>query len=149
MVDEGLYTAQLQPISRKLVQGPQSIEAKHNDGQIEVSIAGQVQKLNYMGALLCDGPGRNLIVSGLPLSEGFELVVNVADLNNMKVTPHRLHIVGTEETENGQWLRVDLANMENPAVATSFWLAPESRQVQRVRQVVPDLGNAVMTMTRK
>lgn len=149
MVDAGVYSAKLEPISRSLTQGPQSIVAQYEGTEIEISVAGQPQKLSFTGALLCEGPARNLILSGLPLSEGFELIVNVADLNSMKVSPQRVKVVGLEEVDSGKYLRVDVSSVENPAVATSYWLVPDSKQVQRVRQVVPDLGNAVMTMTRK
>lgn len=149
MIDEAHYTAGLAPVSRKLVQGPQEISAKYGDQELEISVGGQTQEVSFTGALLCDGPGRNLIISGLPIAEDFELIVNVAELNSMKVSPHRLKVIGIEATENGEWLRVDLSSVENPGVVTSFWLSPESKQVQRVRQVLPDLGNAVMTMTRK
>lgn len=149
MLDEGNYSASLQPLSRTMAQGPQSISATYGQQEVEISVAGQTQKLAYTGALLCDGPGRNFIVSGLPLTEDYELIVNVADLNNLKVTPYRLQVVGKEKTDAGEWLRVELSGVDNPAVATTFWLSPESKQVQRTRQVLPELGNAVMTMTRK
>lgn len=149
MVDAGIYSAKLEPISRSLAQGPQSITARYEGQEIEVSVAGQPQKLSFTGALLCDGPARNLILGGLPLTEGFELIVNVADLNSVKVAPQRVKVVGFEELDSNKYLRVDVSSVENPAVAASYWLVPDSKQVQRVRQVVPDLGNAVMTMTRK
>ncbi|MBL8891008.1 MAG: S9 family peptidase [Planctomycetaceae bacterium] len=149
MVDAGVYSAELQPISRSLTQGPQSISAKYLEQEIEVSMSGQPQTLSFSGALLCDGPARNLILSGLPLNDGFELIVNVADFNALKVSTQRLKVVGLEEIDSKNYLRVDVTSVENPAVATSYWLVPDSKQVQRVRQVVPDLGNAVMTMIRK
>jgi dipeptidyl aminopeptidase/acylaminoacyl peptidase len=149
MVDEATYTSELVPIARKLAQGAQEINAEYSPQTVQVTMGESTQELTYTGALLCDGPGRNLIVSGLPLAEGAEWIVNVADLNNLKVTPHRLQVGATETTDVGEMMRVDLTNIENPVIATTFWVSPQTKQVMRVRQIVPDLGNAVMTSTRK
>jgi len=145
IVSSGTYTAELQPVSRTFQQGPTTVSATYGSGKIEVEMSGQKSELTYEGALLCDGPGQEAIVGGLPLEEGYELVANVIDLSGMKLEPHRLKVEGIETSELGKLMKVTVSNIENPAQKTTLWLEPESRLPRKTEQVLPAMGNAVLT----
>lgn len=148
LVDLVKYSADMQPLERTLEQGGQEIEANYSEGKISIQMNGQAQELTYEGAFLCDGAGRNAIISSLPLEPDYELVVNMAELTAMKVAPYRLRVVGLEKQEDVEFLKVELTSVENAAQQTTFLLDPQSKQIRQVKQIVPELGNAVMTMTR-
>lgn len=147
IVSTGTYSQGLQPVSRSYQQGPSKVEAVYQKGQISIEMGGQKQDLPYSGAFLCDGPGQDAIIGGLPLKEGYEIVANVIDLSSMKLELHRLKVEGTTITDEGTFLKVTISNVENPAQRTTFWLDPDSRTTRRSEQVIPALGGAVLTRT--
>ncbi len=149
MIDVGAYSATLHPLSRELRQGPQTVSAKYTDNSIQVDIDGSSQTLAYQGAILCEGPARNCLITSLALDKLEGTVVNVADLSSMKVGSWRLQVTGQELLDGVPFIRVDIESVENAAVKAAYWLDPQSKQVQRVRQIVPALGNAIMTMKRQ
>lgn len=146
MVDNVVYSASMQPLSRELKQGPQTISATYGDGTVELNAQGEKVEVAYTGALLCDGPGREAIIGGLPLEDKFETVVNVLEVSSMKMATYRLQVVGPESVDGRELLRVNLTNIENAAQQSSFWLDQKAKRVVRVSQVIPELGNAKMTM---
>lgn len=147
IVSAGSYSADLQPVSRTFQQGPTTISATYLDGKVEVEMGGQEQVLEYEGALLCDGPGQEAIVAGLPLEDGYQLVVNVVDLTGMKLQPYRLTTELSDTPEGGKQFKVVLSSIENPAQKTTLWLDAESRETRKTEQVLPAMGNAVLTRT--
>ena len=112
---------------------------------LSVEMGDQKNNLKYSGALLCDGPGLEAILQGLPLKEGYELAVNVADLPSMKVETQKLKVEGNEEFEGKTYLKLTLTNVENPAAKTTLWLDPKTKATVRCEQVLPQMGNAVLT----
>ncbi len=145
MINEGTYSPELKTLSRVFKQGPMSLAAKYSAGEIEVEMGDQKNNLKYSGALLCDGPGLEAIIQGLPLKEGYELAVNVADLPSMKVETQKLKVEGNEEFEGKTYLKLTLTNVENPAAKTTLWLDPKTKATVRSEQVLPQMGNAVLT----
>jgi dipeptidyl aminopeptidase/acylaminoacyl peptidase len=146
MSDSVSYSADLQPKTRELKQGPQTIKAVYGVGSVNLEIGSQKAEVQYSGALLCDGPGRELIMSGLPLTEGMEIIVNVLDVSGMKAVPYRLEVIGPETLDGRELVRVTLTNIENSPQQSQFWIDPKTHRVIRVSQILPELGNAKMTM---
>lgn len=147
IVSTGTYSAELEPISRTYQQGTVKVNASYQTGKIGIEMAGQKSEMSYSGAFLCDGPGQEAIVRGLPLKEGYELVANVVDLSGMKLELHRLKVESLETSEQGELMKVTIASVENPAQKTTLWLDPVSRVTRRSEQVMPALGGAVLTRT--
>jgi dienelactone hydrolase len=147
ITNEGTYSADLKTLARSFKQGPMSLSAKYEDGKIEVSMADQKNTLEYEGALFCDGPGMEAILQALPLQEGYELGVNVPDLPSMKVEAMLLKVVGSETLDGQKYLKVTLTGVENPAQKTTLWLEPQSKMTVKSEQVLPQMGNAVLTKT--
>jgi dipeptidyl aminopeptidase/acylaminoacyl peptidase len=145
MNSTGTYSPNLQPLSRVFQQGEMKIEAKYQDGQIQLQLGDQKKSIEYQGALLCDGPGLESIVAALPMKEGDELVVNVVDLTGLKVEPYILKVHAAETTSDGEMIKVTLSNLENPAQKTTLWLDPTTRTTLRSEQVLPAMGNAVLS----
>jgi dipeptidyl aminopeptidase/acylaminoacyl peptidase len=145
--NEGTYSADLKTLARSFKQGPMSLSAKYQDGKIDIIMAEQKSTLEYEGALLCDGPGMEAIVRALPLKEGYELAVNVADLPSMKVETMLLKVEGPETVEGQRYLKVTLTGVANAAQKTTLWLDPQSQMIVKSEQVLPQLGNAVLSKT--
>jgi hypothetical protein len=87
------------------------------------------------------------IVRALPLKEGYELAVNVADLPSMKVETMLLKVEGPETVDGQRYLKVTLTGVANAAQKTTLWLDPQSQMIVKSEQVLPQLGNAVLSKT--
>jgi dienelactone hydrolase len=144
IVDSVTYTSKLQPVSRKMSQGPATIDAEYESGLIKVNVNGTETELTYLGALLCDGPGREAMIASMPLAEGKDLVVNVPKLTNGKMAMARLKAEGVEELDGVPCMKVTVAEIENPSAKTTIWIDSKAKVVVRSEQVVPELGNAVL-----
>lgn len=139
------YSLEFKPLARSLKQGPMSIEAKYAANAIELQMGEQQVRLEATGALLCDGPGLEAIVQGLPVEEGYELVADTVDLAAMKLERMRLKVEGLETVDGSEYLKVLISSLDNPAQKTTLWLNPQTKQTQRSEQVMPAMGNAVLT----
>jgi len=139
------YSLEFKPLARSLKQGPMSIEATYVENAIELHMGEQQVRLEATGALLCDGPGLEAIVQGLPVEEGYELVADTVDLAAMKLERMRLKVEGLETVDGSEYLKVLISSLDNPAQKTTLWLNPQTKQTQRSEQVMPAMGNAVLT----
>jgi dipeptidyl aminopeptidase/acylaminoacyl peptidase len=149
IVDAVTYSAKLEPQSRKMTQGPATINAQYDSGRIQIEINGNESELTYEGALLCDGPGREAIIASLPLSEGKEIVVAVPDMGKSKMGLARVKVEGIEEVSGKPCLKITVTDVENEAAKSTLWVDAESKSVIQTEQILPELGNATMTKTLK
>lgn len=146
--DTVVYDAQWKPISRTMTQGNVQMQANYSDSTISIDVAGNSMNLEFEGALLCDGPGRDLIVAAMQLEEGPEVVVSSPDLMSQKVNRAILKLEGTEELNGKNCLKISVTDVENQAAKSLYWIDVETRQPLKVEQILPALGNAKFTRTR-
>jgi len=143
--DTAVYNADWMPQSRQVSQGPLELSANYSDNQISLEVMGNSLQLKFEGALLCDGPGRDLIVASLKLDDNQPLVVAAPDLMSQKINLSLLQVEGTETFNQRECLKISLTEVENQAAKTQFWIDPQTRQTLKVVQVVPSMGNAKVT----
>ncbi|MCU0707732.1 MAG: prolyl oligopeptidase family serine peptidase [Pirellula sp.] len=146
MKDSGTYSASFTPVTRSFQQGDQAFEIQVGDGTVEATTGGSTKSLAYEGAMLCVGPARDAIVSGIDWKDGDSLVVSVVDLMRMQVVPQQLKVEGDESIDGVDCLKVTLTDAENLADKTTIWIDTKQRKAIRVEQVIPAFGNAKMTM---
>jgi hypothetical protein len=145
MLSVGKYSKDLAPIERTFEQSETVIKAQFSDGVANVEIGPQKQSVKYQGALLCNGPGQESIVRALPIEPGYELVVNMIELDSVKIESHRLTVGSLEKVDGQELLKVTISSVANPAQKTTLWLDPATKITQRSDQVIPAMGNAVLT----
>ncbi len=148
IASRAIYSADLQPLRRTYQQGEVTIRAEYEPGKIEVQVGDQRVELTYEGALLCNGPGQEAIIRGLPLEKDYTLTAHQIDLSSMKLEKVQLQVEGVEVVDGKNYLKVLIRNLENPADKTTLWLDSETKEVQRSEQVMPAMGNAVLTKRR-
>jgi dipeptidyl aminopeptidase/acylaminoacyl peptidase len=148
MTDSATYSAGLTPLTRSLSEGDQLLTASFSPNRITLTKGGESQDMEYTGALLCDGPGRDFIISGMTLAYDMNLVVNVADMQTGKVQPMRIQVAGNEDWEGAALTKVTLTNLEMPAQKTTLWIDPTTKTVRKSQQVLPQLGDAVLEYVR-
>jgi hypothetical protein len=148
MTDRVTYSSKLEPMSRNLSEGEQVLTANYTAGKITLQKGDASQDLEYSGALFCDGPGRDYILSGMDLKDDLNFVANVADLQTGKVQPTRIQVVGTEDWNGTATTKLLLTNLELPAQKTTIWIDAKSKLVVKAEQILPQLGNAVLEYVR-
>ncbi len=151
--DDAIYSKSLEPRSRRTAQSPRVLTAEFTANRItcRIDMDSQIEdtEMEYQGALLCAGPAVTFLIRSLPREPGSQWVVNVANLDEGKVHPCRVNVVGLEDSDAGQRLRIDLVNLETPADTTQFWLEPATNRVVRWQRTLPQMGNSQMIMTRE
>ena len=149
MKDQIKYNADFQPVSRSISQMGQTITMTYTPGKIDVDMSGNKMSLDVKGALLNDGPGMDILVAGLPLKEGYTLVAEMPDITTMKTKQVQLSVTGSEVINGVNHLKVEIASTENTADKTTLWINPATGDASKMTQVIPAMGNAVITTTRK
>jgi dipeptidyl aminopeptidase/acylaminoacyl peptidase len=149
MRDAGTYSAQLLPISRDLDQAGTKMAVIYGDGKISYVIGENNEEVEFSGAMICDGPARDFLVASLPLDSGYEIVVQMPDLAKTSIATFRIKVEGNEREDGQEYVKVNITNIENEAQKTTLWINPESREVDRVVQILPALANAKLDYRRK
>lgn len=149
MKDEITYSSDFQPISRKVEQMGQVVLMNYTDGKIQVDMQGKKLDLDVKGAILNDGPGMDIIVAGLPLEEGYSVIAEMPDMTTMKAKQVKLAVVGTEKINDVNHTKVEITATDNPADKITLWINPNTGDATKMVQVVPAMGNAVITTIKK
>lgn len=149
MKDEIIYSSDFQPISRKVEQMGQVVLMNYTDGKIQVDMQGKKLDLDVKGAILNDGPGMDIIVAGLPLEEGYSVIAEMPDMTTMKAKQVKLAVVGTEKINDVNHTKVEITATDNPADKITLWINPNTGDATKMVQVVPAMGNAVITTIKK
>ncbi len=149
MKDQITYSPDFMPVSREIEQMGQKIAMNYSPGKIEASMNGQKMAVDYDGALLSDGAGMDILVAGLPLQKGYTLVVNMPDMTTMKAKQVKLEVIGNEVFNGMEHILVEISNTDNPADKYTLWINPGTGDADKMVQVLPALGNAVITTIKK
>ena len=149
MKDEIIYSSDFQPISRKVEQMGQVVLMNYTDGKIQVDMQGKKLDLDVKGAILNDGPGMDIIVAGLPLEESYSVIAEMPDMTTMKAKQVKLAVVGTEKINDVNHTKVEITATDNPADKITLWINPNTGDATKMVQVVPAMGNAVITTIKK
>ncbi len=148
-VDEVEFTSDFIPVKRNIEQMGAQIPMTFTKDKVTMSAMGQNIEIPMSSAYLSDGAGYDLVVAGLPLKEGYTLSYLVPDAMSAKSKQVVLKVNGTETVNNADCLKVEVISVENPADKTTLWINPKTKIAEKIVQVLPAMGNVVMTMTRK
>lgn len=147
--DEAAFTAEFRALTRKINQMGQDILMTYAEDKLTLQAMGQQLELPLGGAWLADGPGMDLVVAGLPLTEGYELVVDMPDLMTMKAKQMKLLVGGREKVGETDCQVVTLTNVDNENDRITLWMDSTLGAARKMEQILPAMGNARMTMTRE
>lgn len=147
--DEVVFNSAYQPVSRTIGQMGQSISVMF-DGQKGVAdMMGQKMEMNFEGAYLNDGPGSDLLIGGLPLTQGYTLNVEMPDMMTMKAKKVSLTCTGQESLDDKTYHVVEVVGHDNQNDKTTYWINTETKMADKIVQVIPAMQNATMTFVKK
>ena len=147
--DEMEYTESFVPVARNMEQMGQQMSLKFNGQNVAVSAMGQNMQLTMNGAYISDGPGMDQLLAGLPLANNYELVFDMPNLTTMKTKQAILKVIGKESLNGSNCWKVVVAATENENDKTTFWINEATKVADKIEAVLPAMGNAKMTYTRK
>lgn len=147
--DAMTYSAQLSPVSRNVQQMGQNISMAYEPGKVTIDAAGREMEVTYQGAFMSNGAGFDHLIAALPLDEDFSLIFNIADLTTMKAKPVEVSVDGREEVNGVSCWKVNLVSVENEGERTTYWINPDGQYAEKSEQVLPAMGNALITSVKK
>lgn len=147
---EVLEAGTLTPISRRVEQGPVSVDLTYTDEKIEGTFTMQGNEnpvsVELDGPIISDGAGGNLVIAFLPLEDGYELTYPTFDLMQQKVKRMKLEVAGTETVTvpagTFETYRVEIGSAQGDPGSAVIWVAQDSRKVVKTEQSIPQMGGA-------
>ncbi len=145
IVDALVVKSDFTPVKRTINQMGQNIEMTYQGNVVSINAMGQNMSIEIEGASINDGPAMDMIIAGLPLKENYELIYSIADMSTMKTKQKHLKVLG----KDGENWKIQITNTDNEAEKTLVWINPTLKMADKIEQIIPAMGNALMTITRK
>ncbi len=149
MIDEVELTNDFAVTSRTMNQMGQTIPMLFSKDKVSIEMMGKKMEIPFSGAYMVDGPGYDMVIAGLPLAKGYTLSFQTADVMSMKAKSNTLTVIGEEEMNGKKYQKIEVVNNDNAAEKQTIWINPTSKRADKIVSVIPAMGNAVMTITRK
>lgn len=147
--DEMEYDSNFNPIKRTFKQAGMEIPMVFTDKLVKMTMMGNHVEFMMDGAYISDAVGYDQIIAGLPLSNDYNLSYYLPDMISGKNKQMKLKVEGKEKIGNAEAWKVDLVNVENSLDKTTLWIDSKSKELLKSVQVLPQMGNATMTMIKK
>lgn len=148
-VDEIEFTSDFQPAKRNIEQGGMKMPMTFTKDKVSLSAMGKNIEIPMAGAYLTDGAGYDLVIAGMPLAEGYTLTYALPDAMTAKAKQVTLKVLGMEKINGVDTRKVEITSTDNPSDKTTMWLNPKTKMAEKIVSVMPAMGNATMTVTRK
>lgn len=145
MKDKALISEDFKMKTRTMSQGGQDAVFNFTANSCKGNMMGKDLEIKWDGAAIYDGSVQDLMIAGLPLTDGYSLVCNMPDIMSGKSKLVEINYLGME---NGMQ-KVEVVNTDNAADITTLWLDVKYKMARKIVAVVPAMGNAVMTITMK
>ena len=149
--EETKYDADFKVLGRSGEQGGQKFSFDYGAEEVKINAMGKDMDIKIdNGVALCDGAGYDMLLASLDLKESDKISYYVADLMTAKAKQVVVEHMGTETMENGEACTIlMITNPENENEMTKMWIDPMKKEAVKVESVIPAMGNAKMTQTRK
>lgn len=147
--DEILYTSNWTPIKRTITQMGMNIPVQFSKNKVSLEIQGKSMEIPMSGAYISDGAGYDLIISGLPLEKGYTLTFQIPDILTEKAKTVILTVTATEKINNTDCTKVEIINAENASDKATLWINPKTKSAEKIELIIPAMGNAKITTTKK
>ena len=143
------YSEALNPVKMMVEQMGQSIEINYEANKATMSMMGQQMEIPMEGAYMSDGPGLDILLCGLPMEAGYNVVFLAPDMNTMKAKQLSYTVIGNEKVGDKTFVKAELVNVDNSNDKTTYWLDASTGMAYKTEQVLPAMGNAKLTMIRE
>ncbi len=146
-----LLAATLAPRSRQITQGPIEINLDYSENSVtgQINMGGQITPVDIKlgGPLFAEGPVRALMLTTLPLYDGYSAVFRNADMNTMSEKIFRLETTAETLEDGQQTFRVKVTPADGSPGSMTIWVSSEDYSLIRYEQVAPEMGGATLVVT--
>jgi dipeptidyl aminopeptidase/acylaminoacyl peptidase len=143
------YDASLKAIKRNIKQAGQDIKLDFKSDKIVLAMMAKEIEIATPNEYLNDGPGLDVVIAGLSLKKDYQMVVDMPDMTGAKVKQMTLKVVGEETIEGKNCWKVELINNGLEAEKGTMWISKDENLALKSTQVLPAMGNALITVTKK
>ena len=147
--DESEYSPAMGIINRNVSQMGQSIGMVFSKDKMTMNMQGKTTEVPFSGAYVSDGAGMDMLVAGLPLQKDYAITFEVPDMMTGKAKQMTLKVIGNEMMNNVDCMKCEIVSNDNPNDKTTMWINPKTKMAEKTIQVVPAMGNAKITTTKK
>lgn len=149
--EESTYDADFKVLGRAGEQAGQKFSFDYAAEGVKINAMGKDIEIELdNGIALCDGAGYDMLLASLDLKESDKISYYVADLMTAKAKQVVVEHMGSETMEDGAICSIfKVTNPENENEVTTMWIDPVKKEAIKVESVIPAMGNAKMTQTRK
>jgi dipeptidyl aminopeptidase/acylaminoacyl peptidase len=149
MSDEAEFSPSMAILNRNVSQMGQNVSMAFSKEKMTMDMQGQKMDLPFTSGYLSDGAGLDMIVAGLPLVKDYSLAFEMPEMASGKVKQVTLKVIGNEMINNIDCMKCEIVSNDNANDITTLWINPNTRMAEKMIQVVPTMGNAKITMSKK
>lgn len=149
VIDEIEYTEDFKPVKRTLTQMGQTFSLDFHADKVVMNVMGNNKEVIMDGAYIAEGPGLDLVLAGLPLAVGYQLITETPDMATMKAKQLTISVLAKETVNGVSCFVVETKSNDNPADKTTFWINPDTKTAEKIVQAIPAMGNATITTLKK
>ncbi len=128
-------------VKRIIQQAGQTMTLSKEGDELTVDMMGKSTSHTAKGAYISEGSGFDIIIAGLPLTEGYSLNYQTFDAMTQKIQTKLLKVLGKEE---GNWV-VEITEASGGNAVQKLWIDPAGQLAVKKESVLPAMGNAKMT----
>ncbi|MGA8028688.1 MAG: alpha/beta fold hydrolase [Bryobacteraceae bacterium] len=148
-----LDKTKLTPTERHVKQGPVAIDLMFKGNQVTGTMVmnGQSRPVNIDlgGPDFADGAGSLLVISALPLADGYKTTFYNLDLQKMQPRVMQLTVVGSDKVTvpagSFDAYKVEVAPAHGGADHVTIWVAKDKREPVKYSAVLASMGGATIT----
>lgn len=144
--DEAVYKkGSLRPVSRKASGNGQEATYAFDENKITTTIGGKSNTETVGGAYIHDGGGNDMLIAHMPLKEGYETGLYVADQEG-KSRLNKLTVSGKETVNNIECYKCQLISADDPTDITTYYIGVQSRVNYKMVAPLSGMPGATVTM---
>lgn len=144
-----VLSGDLKPLSRTINQMGMTIPMTFSDKKASMEIQGNAMEIPFKGAYIVDGAAMDIVISALPLKEGYQFGFEMPDLMTAKAKAMKLEVTGSELLNDSECYIVEIKAIDNPNDKTTLWVNKKSQQTEKIVQIAPAMGNAKITTVKQ
>lgn len=141
--DKTIYNEKWHVVSRHINQGPMNIPMVYTTNSVSLEVMGNKMDIEADGLIVSDGGGYDILVPQFVPNKGDKVSYYIADIMTGKEKQVIAENVGMEEGMT----KIEIVSVDNENDKMTMWI--DGKMAAKIIQVLPQFGNAIMTMTRK
>lgn len=147
----------LKCLMRMMKQGPATVEMNYSDAEVNGHIdMGNGQKkpmtIKLERPIAVDGAGADLVLARVPFKENETVTMETVDVMTAQIKKYEVKLIGTEKitVPAGSFDTYIISmNQIDGGEKSTFWISSSDKKMIKTEAILPQMGNAKMTVELK